>query len=304
MRAITTQDIYKQFPDVDGFWADKTLSQTEFAIRETLHQQQSDDQKLNRIETLTQLVRLLNILGNPSEAAATLKQAQDIIASCEPSAHRIRAEIRLALEHGRHLWLARNPARAQSFLNHAWTLATTNKEYFFAIDAALMLAITQPPKFQNEWINKALNLAEKTDEPQAKLWLTHLYLVKGWQFFDFHRYDEALQNFTKAFERPRDKGVTTNLQVIRWSMARALRSLNKLSEALEIQNTLLVELSSAGQKNGFVLLEIAECLQLLQKTEEAKSFYESAYNELSADTWYLDNHKAELNRMQFLYKLR
>ena len=304
MRAVTVQDIYKQFPDVDGFWADKTITQTEFAIRETLNQQQADDQKLNRIETLTQLVRLLNILGNSAEATATLKQAQDIMTSCEPSALRTRAEIRLAIENGRHLWLARNPARAQTFFNQAWTLATANKEYFFAIDAALMLAVTQPPKFQNEWINKAIDLAEKTDEPQAKLWLSHLYLVKGWQYFDFHRYDEALQSFTKAFERPRDKGVTISLQIIRWSIARALRSLNKLQEALEIQNTLLLELSSTGKTNGYILLEIAECLQLLQKTEEAKSFYELAHKELNADAWYLDNHKAELNRMQFLYKLR
>ncbi len=42
----------------------------------------------------------------------------------------------------------------------------------------------------------------------------------------------------------------------------------------------------------------------LAKKEEAKPYFESAYNKLSRNGWYSDNKTSELSRMQELYKKR
>lgn len=92
--------------------------------------------------------------------------------------------------------------------------------------------------------------------------------------------------------------------MIRWSIGRTLRGLNRISEALDLQTQIKTELSIEGQVNGHVFLEIAECLQLQQRIEEAKGFFELAYKNLSLNPWYSDNNGTELRRMQFLFKLR
>jgi tetratricopeptide (TPR) repeat protein len=230
--------------------------------------------------------------------------SRELLSKIPPGKAHDRTEIRLLLEEGRHLWLIRNPAKALNLFNQAWTLASTSGENFFAIDAAIMLSLCQPKKFQNEWLQKALSLAEESPDEQAKLWLTQLYILNGWHFFDFRRFEEAYDNFIKALDRPRGNGETSNVHMIRWCVGRALRGLNRITEALDIQTQIKTDLSILGQTNGHVFLEIAECLQLLQRVEEAKSFFELAYKDLSTDPWYSDNNGTELKRMQFLYKLR
>ena len=67
---------------------------------------------------------------------------------------------------------------------------------------------------------------------------------------------------------------------------------------------LLEEVTNAGKLNGHVFLEIAECLQILKKQDEAKTYFELAYKKLSSNGWYSDNKTSELSRMQELFKKR
>lgn len=304
MRTQTVQDLYKQFPDIDGFWTSDDLTVTEATIRHQLPDKQEMPWTSEEIGRLTQLARVQNLQEKSNDAKVTLDKARALFLNCPPDSGKVRTEIRLILEEGRHLWLARNPAKAQNFFNQAWTMATEMKEDFFAVDAAIMLSLCQPKKSQNEWLQKALALAEGSRDEQGKLWLTQLYVLNGWHCFDFRRFEEALENFNKALARPRGNGETSDLFMIRWCVGRALRGLNRVAEALDVQTQLKTDLSILGRVNGYVFLELAECLQLLQRTEDAKGFFELAYKDLSMNPWFSDNNPTELRRMQFLFKLR
>lgn len=303
MRIESVHDLHSQFPDIDGYWVSDDLAATEAAIRTVLPADFAGEWNATALDAVTQLVRVQNLQGKSTEAKETLEFARKLILALEP-ARRDRYEIRLLLEEGSHLCMSMMPSKAQVHFQQAWTMATASHEVFLAIESAVMLSISQPPKYKNDWLQRAIDLGEKTDVPQAKLWLAQLYLMDGWHAFDFRRFEDALRSFTLALKRPREPGEMTSLILIRWCVARALRALGRNQEALDIQRELLVEVSNSGKVNGYIFLEIAECLQLLGKTDEAKTYFESAYKELSVNGWFSDNKASELSRMQYLYKKR
>lgn len=303
MRIESVRDLHSQFPDIDGYWASDNLMETEATIRAVLPANFSDEWSTTALDAITQLVRVQNLQGKSTEAKETLELARKLILALRP-AIRGRNEIRLLIEEGRHLCMAMMPSKAQIHFQQAWAMATAANEVFLSIEVAVMLSISQPPKFKNDWLQRAIELGEKTDVPHAKLWLAQLYLMEGWHAFDFRRFEDALRSFNLALNRPRERGEMTSLVLIRWCVARALRALGRNQEALDIQKELLVEVSHSDKLSGYIFLEIAECLQLLRKTDEAKTYFESAYKELSVNGWYSDNKAAELSRMQHLYKKR
>lgn len=303
MRIESVRDLHSQFPDLDGYWASGDFPTIEAAIRAALPTDVGGEWSATALEAITQLVRVQSLQGKIAEAKESLELARKLIMAIDP-AKRTHFEIRLLIEEGRHFCLSMMPSKAQTPFHQAWTMANANNEVFLAIEAAVMLSISQPPKYKNDWLQRAIELAEKTDVKQAKLWLAQLYLMDGWHAFDFRRFDDALKSFKLALERPREHGEMTSLILIKWCVARAMRALGRNQEALGIQKELLAEVSSESKLNGHVFLEIAECLQLLKKTEEAKSYFESAYKELSVNGWYADNKASELSRMLHLYKKR
>jgi tetratricopeptide (TPR) repeat protein len=303
MRIESVRDLHSQFPDVDGYWASHDLIKTEAAIRQALPSDLNGPWNSVALSAITQLVRVLNLQGKSSEAKEMLDLARKQVQYAEPQT-RMRTEIRLLLEEGRHFCMAMMPAKAQGPFSRAWKMASDSGEVFLTIESAVMLSVSQPPKYQNEWLQRALDLAAKTDDEQAKLWLAQLHLMDGWHAFDFRRFEDALRAFQLALARPRGHGEMTDVILIKWCIARCLRALGRVAEALEMQRELYAKLNSVPEVNGYVFLEIAECLQLLQNTEEAKTFFELAYKELSLNGWYSDNKSMELGRMQELYKKR
>jgi tetratricopeptide (TPR) repeat protein len=301
MRIESLRDLLGQFPDIDGFWNFDDLPKTEAHIKSFLPASESDSWSPSALEALTQLGRAQSLQGNLSVARLSLDQAQKRISELEGPV-RLRPEIRCLLEQGRVLCLQMTPSKAQNYFSQAWTLSTDAKEVFFAIDAALMLSISQPPKFQNEWLQKALVLAEETKTEQGQLWLSQLYTMDGWHKFDFRMFDKALESFEKALARPRFKGDESKNFIIRWCIARTLRALGQNQQALDMQQVLNTELLEVGGSNGHVYLELAECQQALNRPAEAKTNFEYAYKELSANGWYSDNKASELGRIQYLSK--
>jgi tetratricopeptide (TPR) repeat protein len=302
MRIESLRDLHGQFPDIDGFWDFGDLKHTESNIRARLPADASSWTP-ESLEALTQLGRLQGLQDDLVQSRATLDQARTRISEIKGEG-RLRPEIRVLLETGRMLCLSMTPSKAQPYFNEAWELATGSHAAFFAIDAALMLSISQPPKSKNEWLVKAMSLAKDPKSEQGHLWLAQLYTMEGWHFFDLHQFDKALESFEKALAQPRQAGDQKKYFVNRWCRARALRAVNRAQEAYEIQQSLLGESTEAGSNNGHVYLELAECLQALNRHEEAKAFFESAHKELSADGWYSDNKSAELSRMIFLANKR
>lgn len=302
MRLESLREILRHFPDIDGFWDLENPENTETRIR-----QQFPEGELpwtpSAVEALIQWARLLAFQDDFVKAKSTLVQAQNLIAGFD-DVTRTRLEIRHLLEQGRLLVLQMTPMNAQTYFNQAWILSMKSGHVFFAIDAALMLSISQPPKFKKEWLQKGLQLGTATTDPQAKFWLPFLYSMVAWQDFDLHRYPEALESFENALKGPYLPSGQKMVYLVRWGLARTLRGLKENQKALDMQKELLTDLESQNRISGHVYLEIAECLQGLQRQDEAKSYFESAFKTLSSDKWFSDNKADELSRMQHLSKDR
>ncbi|MGE3681395.1 MAG: hypothetical protein AB7G93_06685 [Bdellovibrionales bacterium] len=303
MRIESLHDALAYFPDIDGFWDKFTLPETEYQIRLRLPQDRPQEGGENTVSLLTQLARVQALSGNLAEARATLDQAQQMLAELKSAPDAV-AQIRWLLEQGRVLCLSMSPSKANDFFVRAWTLGTETGHVFFAVDAALMLSTIRPPRFQNEWLQRALSLAETAEEGPVRLWLAHLLFLQGWHFFDFRQFDEALACFDRALTQPIVVENEVKGRAIQWSRGRTLRALDRVEEALSIQLDLQRIMMRSGKVNGHVYLEIAECQQLLRLQDEAKQNFELAYAELSQNGWYSDNHSDDLNRMKYLSKKR
>ena len=299
MRIESLRDLIAYFPDCDNIGTFDDLNSIEVQLRTRLDHESSEHSDKN-LETLSQLSRILGLQGRALEAQQLLDNVKKALLE-KGQVLAGRPAIRFHLELGRLLCLQMNLSKAQKEFFQAWTLASESNETFFAIDAALMIAVIQTPKNQSEWLARALNLAQGAQEASAKLWLPYLHVTSGWHLFDVRRFEDALTSFDNALalQSPED---FPRVAVIKWGRARTLRSLQRAEEALAVQFELSAELELQGKMNGHVLLEIAECLQALKKETEAKPYYESAYHQLSKDTWYQDNRAAELSRILRFYK--
>lgn len=301
MRIESLHDALAFFPDIDGFWNGHSLAESESQILSLLPPPGETGSDARATERLTQLARIQGLQGDFDKAKATLDLASQWMAKglTDP-----RAEVRWLLEKGRILCLSMSPAKAHDVFAQAWTLANENHLTYFAVDAALMLSTVRPPKYQNEWLQKALTLAESSEDKQVRLWLSQLLFLEGWHACDFRQFDRSLQCFEKAMSQPRATDENWRLMAMQWSRGRVLRALGHTDQALELQKTLLKEMGFKGRVSGHVYLEIAECLQLLKQTELARTNFELAYGELSVDGWYADNRVDELARMKYLFKKR
>lgn len=299
MRIQSLQESLSYFPDVDGFWRLGHWTESEARIRSRLSPNWMTEKTAENVELLSQLARAQGLQGSLPQAKATLESARQILAELKDEP---RAKLRYLLEHGRLLCLGMNPAKAHDSFVQAWTLANETKHTFFAIDAALMLSAVRPPKFQNEWLQNALSLAQNAQDRDSKLWLDHLYMLNGWHEFDFRHYEKALASFERALEESLNSSEESHTFPYLWSKARVLRALGRNEDALTIQNNLRDRMSQIGKVNGHVFLEIAECEQLLHHQDEARSNFELAYSELSADSWFADNREEDLSRMKYISK--
>ena len=98
------------------------------------------------------------------------------------------------------------------------------------------------------------------------------------------------------------KGRVPEIRIAQWCVARALRSLNRIEEALSKQLTLKAEYEAAGEedRDGFVYEEIGECLLVLERTQEAKPYFAKAHEILSQDTWLVEKEPERLERIKKL----
>lgn len=298
MRAESLKELLSLFPDIDGFWNSDDLPTTETRIRDRLNQESSNDEKL---KLLTLLAKALALQSKLPEAGATLLLAKELFGKGPTLS---KNELRWLIEQGRFYGLSMNPTQSIPSYEKAWTESQKSKDTYCSIEAAVMMSVSQPPKYQNQWLTQALKLAEASDEKDCKLWLPQLYAMSGWHAFDFRKFDEALGFFKRAAELIQDAEPSSGTLGIRWGLGRVLRALSKNQEALEIQRSIMADLESVGLKNGHVFLEVAENLQTLRQDAEAKGFFEQAYKELSLHGWYVDNKASELARIQHLSKQR
>jgi tetratricopeptide (TPR) repeat protein len=281
--------------DFDSLWDYDKPAETEMKFRELLPAVHDPS---HHAQLLTQIARAEGLQRKFDDAHQTLDEAEKRLT---PDLK--RARIRYLLERGRVFNSSGQPDKAQPLFQKAYDLAQAEREDFYAVDAAHMLAIVEPPEQQLAWNLRAIEMAEKSDDPRARNWLGSLLNNLGWTYHDSGQYETALDTFQKALKWREQQGDDKTTRIARWCVARALRSLTRIDEAHAIQTALLREYDDTGEKSGYVYEEMAECLQALGRDTEAQPYFALAYEELAKDAWLVNNEAARLERLKELGKV-
>ena len=276
----------------DQLWDYNQPAATEARFRELLPQLANDPARY--AELLTQIARAQGLQRQFDEAHATLDGVEAQLADLP-----VRVRIRYLLERGRVYRSSGKVDAARPFFLEAWEVAQPAGEDNYAIDAAHMLAIIEPPAEQRRWHQLAIDLTEQTADPEAKKWAGSLNNNLGWSYFEEGDYTAALACFTKALAAREAQGKAGPIHIARWSVAKTLRLLGRVDEALTIQEALAAA-QGLGEPDGYVYEELGECYLLRQETAKATSAFAQAYALLSQDSWLVANEGERLARLQRL----
>ena len=284
-------------PDFDDLWDYDNPAVTERKFRELLAQTRASGNISYLAQLLTQIARTQGLQRRFEDAHRTLDEADRLLTGQDA-----RPRIRYFLERGRVFNSSGNPGESRPLFLRAWELAKASSEDFYAVDVAHMMAIIEPPEHQLEWNFKALELAESSSDPRARRWKGSLYNNLGWNYFDAMQYEKALEIFHKALRWREEQQSLKEIRIAKWCVAKTLRMLGRVEEALEMQKVLLDEYERIREKSGYVYEELGECLLAVGRRDEARRFFSQAYNELSKDEWLVANEPDRLKRLDELGK--
>ena len=279
-------------PDFDSLWDYNDPGATERRFQELLPAARASGDTSYLAELLTQIARTQGLQRRFEDAHHTL----DAVEALLPEASG-RAMIRYSLERGRVLNSSRRRDEARPYFLTAFECARDGSEDFYAVDAAHMMAIVEPPDGQLDWNLRAIELANASADPRARGWLGSLYNNLGWTYHDIGQYEDALATFQDGLAWQRQAGKEREARIASWTVGRALRSLGRYDEALERQRENQRELERAGESDGFAAEEIAECLLALGREEEARPHFARAHAVLSKDPWLQDAQPERLQRL-------
>jgi tetratricopeptide (TPR) repeat protein len=283
----------QNFLDFDTLWDYSDPRQTETKFREILLQIPENNSAY--LELLTQIARSQGLQQKFDRAHQTLDQVERRLGN-----YASRAKVRYHLERGRVFNSTGHPDEARPFFEQALDMAKKLSEDFYAVDALHMLAIVAPPASSLDLNLQAIQLAESSEQEKARTWLGSLYNNTGWSYHDMGDYESALKIFQKAEAVRKSKGRVPELRIATWCVARTLRSLHRVEEALSKQMKLRDEYEAAGESDGYVFEEIGECLLELKRTDEAHPYFAKAHEILSQDTWLAEKEPARLARLKEL----
>jgi tetratricopeptide (TPR) repeat protein len=195
--------------------------------------------------------------------------ANDLLDTIAATALGAHARARLAIERGRVLNSSGDPTAAEPLFASAHDLARTAGRDGLAVDAlhmkAIALGATGDIEGSATAALAALELAESSPDPTATAWLPALLNNLGWTRHDDGDYTGALALFERAVEhRLADDSSAAQIVVAEWAVARTLRSLGRLEDALAIQQRLATQ--PAGTDDPYVAEEIAACLAALGRS--------------------------------------
>src|SRR5438045_3234404 len=127
-------------------------------------------------------------------------------------------------------------------------------------------------------------------------WLPSLRNNLGWALFERGRLAEALEQFQLAAAERRAAGDAKRTRIADWAVARTLRALGSVTEALAIQRRLLGESRRDGVRPPYVNEEIGECLLALGLDDESRAYFGEAYALLSLDRRFASTEAERLAR--------
>ncbi len=283
MRVLTSKAL-------DAHWDFQDAPGSEAKFRALLDAQSAPN---TRAEIMTQIARALGLQRRFDEAHAMLDAVEGEL---QDRSAIVRA--RYLLERGRVLNSSGDPDAALPVFTQAWRAARGAGDDYYSVDAAHMLAIVEPPEKQLRWYHRAAELAEDSDEPRARKWLGALYNNAGWSYCETNHFKDALAMFEKTLAWRKQQGQAREIRIAEWTVARCLRSLNRVEEALAIQERLRDEWNAAGEPDAYVFEELGECLTALGRADDAREYFGNAYALLSKDAWFVEQEPERLARME------
>lgn len=285
----------QNFLNFDALWDYSDPHQTETRFREILLQIPENNPAY--LELLTQIARSQGLQQKFERAHQTLDQVERRLGN-----YATRAKIRFYLERGRVFNSVGHPEDARPFFEQALDMAKDLAEDFYAVDALHMLAIVAPPASSLDLNLLAIQLAESSDQEKAQGWLGSLYNNTGWSYHELGDYESALDMFQKSEAVRKAKRSAPEIRIAQWCVARTLRSLKRIEEALSKQMVLKAEFEAAGEgeSDGYVFEEIGECLLALDRAQEAQPYFAKAHEILSQDTWLAEKEPERIKRLKEL----
>ncbi len=224
------------------------------------------------------------------------------------------ARVRILLERGRVFQQADNITEARNYFEQSYALSEKNKFDFHTLNAAHMIAIVAEKAAEKiAWNQCAITMAATTSDERARLWLGSLYHNLGQNYVEAEQFEKALSAFQKALKYREKEGYVPNIRVATWAVARALRSLDRLDEAVAMQLALLKEydvITMSGTfdmpvemftlTRGLVYEELAELYHAQQCSAEAEVYASLAYDALSRDEMFKKISSERLKRLEQL----
>ena len=280
---------------IDRLWDFDDPAGSEGRFRDGLATATGDE----RLELLTQLARAQGLQRRFAEAHGTLDEVARSVGGAGPRVH-----IRLLLERGRVYRSSGSRESAIPPFTEALERATNANEAGLAVDVAHMLAITvSDPAERVAWHERGIAMAEASDDPGARRWLPSLRNNLGWSRFESGRYADALDEFERALAERRASGDAKATRIAEWAVARTLRALGRLDDALAMQRRLLDEWRAEGGRPPYVNEELGECLLALGRESEAVPYFAEAHRLLSADRNFTASEPERLARIGRLARL-
>lgn len=234
---------------IDRLWdfADPAASEERFRAV-------ADDESVTEHERAvmtTQVARAVGIQRRDDDALAILAELDAVERPDETAEEAAELRARIALERGRIEATAERFDEAVPLFTKAVREAAVAGSTFLVLDALHMLALNDAGH-EEEWATEGFDILEGVRDPRLKRWGVALHNNLGWTKHDGGDAVAALHHFQKAVEAADQYGTAGQQHVARWSVGRALRSLGRNDEALELQR----ELALARPDDAYVQSEI------------------------------------------------
>ena len=234
---------------IDRLWdfADPAASEARFRAV-------ADDESRSaheRAVMTTQVARAIGIQRRDDDALALLDDLESAERPDETAEETAELRARVALERGRVAATAERFDEAVPLFTRAVREAALAGSTFLVLDALHMLALNDAGH-EEEWATEGFDVLDGVRDPRLKRWGVALHNNLGWTKHDAGDAVAALHHFEQAVEAADRYGTAGQQHVARWSVGRALRSLGRTDEALELQR----ELAVARPDDRYVQAEI------------------------------------------------
>ena len=284
-----------------------------------LPQAESLKNKSIYLQLLSQIALAQALQKKFDDAHAILNKAEKLL-----TPEYVIAQIRILLERGRvfqQSGIYQQPEKslkqknlfkkARDLFEQSYKLSVQHRFDYHTINAAHMIAIiAEKAEDKIKWNELAIEHVKKTKDQRAGDWIGALYNNLGQNYFETKQLQKALAMFESALKIREKEGHKSNIRIAKWAVARTLRVLNRLDEALDILINLLKDyeviskskkLDTPKEMFDLSLGLVYEELTLVYE-EKTQFFSKLAYDVLSKDLMFSKVEAKRLERLKQIQK--